>query len=295
MYSRWRLPLVRPRPPLRLHSTLPVYSPRDGSLVGHIEDSSAQAVDQALASARECLSSQWSRVDSCELRAEALRGMARELRERHEELSRLESTDCGRPITETRADLSFSVEVCEYFASLGPRVLLREEELQSDAPFSSRSKPHPAGVVGCVTPWNYPLMQAVAKVAPAIAAGCTVLLKPSPLASLTCIELCRIASRNGLPRGALTLITGGPPAGKADGASRLIAHPSLDMLSFTGSRRGGAELLHASAERVRRTSLELGGKGALIVFDDADIAAAVDWAMVGIFCASGQICSATSR
>jgi len=149
--------------------------------------------------------------------------------------------------------------------------------------------------VACVTPWNYPLMQAICKVAPALAAGCPVVLKPSPLASLTCLELGTMALEAGFPEGALSVLTGGPPAGVSDGASRLMSHPQVDFLSFTGSTRGGREMLNASAPLTRRTGLELGGKGAMIVFEDADIVAAVDWAMIGIFVCSGQVCSATSR
>ena len=109
------------------------------------------------------------------------------------------------------------------------------------------------------------------KVAPAIAAGSATLLKPSPLASLTCVELAKLGEEAGLPKGALHVLTGGPPDGAGDGAARLIAHPEVDFLSFTGSSRGGREMLAASAAHMRRTSVECGGKGAMVVFDDADV------------------------
>jgi betaine-aldehyde dehydrogenase len=149
--------------------------------------------------------------------------------------------------------------------------------------------------VAAITPWNYPLMQAVVKVAPALAVGCSVVLKPSPLASLTCLELGKMADTVGLPSGALSVVTGGPPDGAGDGAARLLSHPAVDYLSFTGSTRGGREMLSASAPLVRPTGLELGGKSAMVVFEDADVPSVVDWAMIGIFMTTGQICSATSR
>lgn len=256
---------------------------------------SAADVDEAVKAARRCLESGWSQTSAVHERADALRAIASEIRTRKGELSELEARDCGKTIHETSSDLSFCCDVLEYFADLAPRALLDQPIAVPDHSLTSRSRPEPAGVVGCVTPWNYPLMQAVAKVAPAVACGCSALLKPSPLASLTCIELGKMADRHGFPPGALAVITGGPPGGVADGAQRLVEHEHVDLLSFTGSERAGRQLLFESARRLRRSTLELGGKGALLVFDDADVSAAVDWAMVGIVCASGQMCSATSR
>mmetsp|Transcript_14593 Transcript_14593/g.37780 ORF Transcript_14593/g.37780 Transcript_14593/m.37780 type:complete len:407 (-) Transcript_14593:262-1482(-) len=185
--------------------------------------------------------------------------------------------------------------VFDFYADIAAEELAPKAIIIPDAEFASRTVPAPVGVAACVTPWNYPLMQAACKVAPALAAGCATLLKPSPLASLTCIELGKLAEDVGLPDGALTVLTGGPPTGVSDGAARLLTHPEVGFLSFTGSTRGGVEMLSASAPLVRRTGLELGGKGAMLVFDDADVGSVVDWAMVGIFVTSGQICSATSR
>ena len=133
------------------------------------------------------------------------------------------------------------------------------------------------------------------KVAPAIAAGCTVVIKPSPLASITTVMLGELSAKAGVPAGVLNIVTGGPPAGSPASSVALADHPLLDKLSFTGSSATGEKLLHASAARLRPTSLELGGKGAIVVFEDADVSAAVDWIMVGIFLCTGQVCSATSR
>ena len=158
----------------------------------------------------------------------------------------------------------------------------------------SRIVHEPKGVVAMVTPWNYPLMQACVKVAPAVAAGCTMVLKPSPWASLTCSVLGTIFKEAGVPSGVLNVLTGGH--GENTAAETLVNHPDVDLLSFTGSTPTGKALLRASADHVRPTSLELGGKGSLIVFDDVeDMDLAIDWAMIGIFFCAGQVCSATSR
>jgi betaine-aldehyde dehydrogenase len=151
----------------------------------------------------------------------------------------------------------------------------------------------PVGVVGCITPWNFPLLQAINKVAPALAAGCAVVLKPSPLASVTCVMLGELAKKAGIPSGFLNILTGGPP-GENTGQF-LIDHPLLDKLSFTGSSLTGKKCLSASVEHLRPTTLELGGKSAMIVFEDADIDSTIDWALLGIFLNSGQVCCATSR
>ncbi|KAL1526030.1 hypothetical protein AB1Y20_020851 [Prymnesium parvum] len=293
--SRLARPPSPPAPPSlpRRASSIAVLSPRDGLPFAEIPDTTAAQVDSAVAAAAACVASGWARREAVDERAAALRRLAASLLERREELATLESRDCGRPLAETRADVSFSAAVCEYYAELAQvKLAAAPLPLRDEPHFGARLVPHAAGVAACITPWNYPLMQAVAKLAPALAAGCAVLLKPSPLASLTCLRLAELAP---LPPGALAVLTGGPPCGGGGGAARLVGHPRVDLLSFTGSGAAGRQLLHGSADALRRSALELGGKGALLVFDDADVPAAVDWAMVGIFCAAGQICSATSR
>ena len=264
--------------------TLPVRSPRDGKVFDAIPDLSAAAVDDLVSAASDCAASAWSKPSAVADRSASLRALGSALRRDGESLARLESIDCGKPIAESRVDIATCADLCDYYAEVAPRVLSSEPLDVPDADFESRVVPAPAGVVAGVTPWNYPLMQAVCKVAPALAAGCPMLLKPSPLASLTCLELAKLGEAEaGLPRGALSVITGGPPDGRADGPARLLAHPRVDFLSFTGSTRGGREMLAASAPLTRRSSLELGGKGAMLVFEDADLTSVVDWAMVGIF------------
>jgi acyl-CoA reductase-like NAD-dependent aldehyde dehydrogenase len=149
----------------------------------------------------------------------------------------------------------------------------------------------PAGVVAAITPWNYPLHQVCAKLAPALAAGCTVVLKPSELAPLTAYLLAGALAEAGLPAGAVNLVTGtGPVVGEA-----LTAHPMVDMISFTGSIGAGRQVMRAAADGVKRVALELGGKSSLVVLDDADLAPAVDRVMASCFSNNGQTCSALTR
>jgi len=270
-------------------------SPRDGLPLTELDDMDAAEVDRLADLGRACVASSWSQRASVGRRVVVLHEIAASIRSRSEELARLETLDCGKSIAESRADIAFCAQIFDYYAALAPDAL-RERPLLNEPPFVAHVVPSAVGLVACVTPWNYPLMQACVKVAPALAAGCAVLLKPSPLASLTCLELGRIAAAVGAPTGALSVITGGPPSGAADGASRLLSPESrVDKVSLTGSARAGTEALHQSARALRPTSLELGGKGAMIVFEDADMDSAVEWALLGIFGNAGQVCSATSR
>jgi acyl-CoA reductase-like NAD-dependent aldehyde dehydrogenase len=149
----------------------------------------------------------------------------------------------------------------------------------------------PVGVVACITPWNYPLHQIAAKVAPALAAGCTVVLKPSEVAPLNAFILAEVVHAAGLPRGVFNLVTGtGPEVGEA-----LVRHPEVDMVSFTGSTRAGKRVAALGADAVKRVALELGGKSAAIILDDADLAAAVKGTLSACFLNSGQTCSAHTR
>jgi len=287
-------------------ATLDVVSPIDGQAFTTIAHASAADVDRAVRGARACFDeSSWPRMDA-KARAGVLRKIAAALRDpaKLAELSTIESRDCGKPLAESNGDISFCADVFDYYADvaparLSPTALPLPAGEGGASDFAARVEHEPLGVVGCITPWNYPLMQAVMKVAPALAAGCAVVLKPSPLASLTCCALGEVAAAAGAPAGALNVVTGGPPQEVAGGSTgqRLIDHRLLDKVSFTGSGAAGHKMLAASAQHLRPTALELGGKSAFIIFEDAEehLEAVVDWAMVGIFSCTGQVCSATSR
>ena len=161
----------------------------------------------------------------------------------------------------------------------------------ADERFSSVARKEPVGVAGAIIPWNFPMLMAAWKVAPALAAGCCMVLKPSEVTPLTALELARIAHKAGLPAGVLNVVTGlGPDAG-----APLAEHPGIDKLAFTGSVPTGSRIMQAAAKDIKNISLELGGKSPFIVFADSDIEAAVEWIMFGIFWNQGQVCSATSR
>ena len=223
-------------------ATLPVLSPRDGEQIAAIANASASDVDSAVAAARRCFESGWGDASNLVERTAILKALAAAIREPSTMavLSELESLDCGKPLGEAEGDIGACAGYFDYFADIAPQALKAEPlETGSDEPFAASLTKEPVGVVGCVTPWNYPLMQAVLKVAPALAAGCTVVLKPAPNASLACVALGQLAADAGLPAGALNIITGGPPdtldaAGSTTGQT-LIDHAGLDKLSFTGS------------------------------------------------------------
>jgi len=285
-------------------ATVSVVSPVDGKPFASIAHASYGDVDRAVRAARACFDESSWPTSSVDDRVKVLRRVAAAIREpgKMEELAVIESRDCGKPLAESKGDLGFCADVFDYYADLAPSVLVPHDVQlpPGEGDFTARVEREALGVVGCITPWNYPLMQAVIKVAPALAAGCSLVLKPSPLASLTCCALGEMAAEAGAPPGALNVITGGPPEQLPGGSSTgqsLIDHPLLDKVSFTGSGGAGQKMLEASAARLRPTALELGGKSAFIVFEDAaeHIDAIVDWALVGIFSCTGQVCSATSR
>eukprot|EP00808_Paulinella_micropora_P011434 g7838.t1 len=211
-------------------------------------------------------------------RAKWLRDVSEGITRRRARLVELESKDIGKPLPEALADIDFCAKVFRY-----RRARLCGSEWK-------RTQTEAVGVAAAITPWNYPLMMACSKVAPALAAGCAVILKPSENTCLSSLELASIAHEVGLPAGALNVVTGGPETGRA-----LTRHAKVDKVSFTGSTRAGREILAACAPDIRRADMELGGKSSMLVFEDTDIPAAVDWAMVGVYCNAGQICSACTR
>lgn len=293
-----------------------VVSPIDGQPFATIAHATDADVDLAVESARRCFDSATWSSKSAQRRGEVLRRVAAALREPHKlaELAEIETLDCGKPLVESEADIAMCADAFDYYATIAPAQLAPVALDVPDKDFAAYLAKEPLGVVGCVSPWNFPLQQAVLKVAPALAAGCSVVVKPSPYASLTTCALGEVLAEAGVPAGACNVITGGPPdqllvggvssnSGQTTGHSTtstgqcLIDHPQLDKLSFTGSGLAGAKMLEASVKKLRPTSLELGGKSAFLIFEDAEpfLDAVVDWVMIGIFMCQGQICTATSR
>lgn len=223
-------------------------------------------------------------------RCAAMMKFADALEAHSDELAHLESLNAGKATKLTiNGDIPFSIDNIRYFAS----VVRRQEGAAAGeyvGGYTSMLRREPIGVVGAITPWNYPLMMAVWKIAPAIAAGNAVVLKPAPNTPITTIRLAEIAIESGLPEGLINIVTGGVEVGEA-----ICTHPDIGMISFTGSTRTGRRVAELASPMIKRVTLELGGKAPFVVFDDADIEAAAHGAVVGAYVNSGQDCTAATR
>nr|AII99844.1 aminoaldehyde dehydrogenase 2 [Nicotiana tabacum] len=284
--GEWREPVKKNR--------IPIISPATEEIIGEIPAATEEDVDIAVEAARRALArDDWGSTTGAQ-RAKYLRAIAAKILERKSELAKLESLDCGKTLFEAAWDMDDVAASFEYYADLAEALDSKRKtpvDLHLDS-FKTYVLREPLGVVGLITPWNYPLLMATWKVAPALAAGCAAILKPSELASITCLELGEICREVGLPPGALNILTGlGHEAG-----SPLVSHPDVDKIAFTGIGPTGIKIMTAAAQLVKPVTLELGGKSPLVVFDDIpNIDIAVEWTLFGCFWTSGQICSATSR
>ncbi len=254
------------------------------AVMGRIPACVAADVDAAVAAAKAAFAN-WSST-TVETRAAYLEQIAVKLTERKAEIAEIIAQELGMPLPMANA-VQAGMAIGD--VSLNAKVL-REFQFEEQIGNAHIVK-EPVGVVGCITPWNFPLHQITAKVAPALAAGCTVVLKPSEVAPLTAFVLAEIIHEVGLPAGVFNLVTGfGPVVGEA-----LAAHPDVDMISFTGSTRAGKRVSELAAQTVKRVSLELGGKSANIILDDADFERAVSSGVSNCYFNSGQTCSAHTR
>ena len=273
--------------------TFDIVNPATEEVIHKAAAASAEDVDIAVTAARRAFDKDgWPKLSGRE-RARFLRAIADGIRARQGEIARLEVIDNGKPLPEADWDVADAAGCFDFYAGLAEQLDNDPEETiaLADARFTSKAVREPIGVAGAIIPWNYPLLMAAWKVAPALAAGCTVVLKPAEVTSLTALELAAVADEAGLPPGVLNIVTGaGSVAGQA-----LIDHKGVDKLAFTGSGPVGSKIMAAAARDIKRVSLELGGKSPFVVFDDADIDEAVEWIMFGIFWNQGQVCSATSR
>ncbi|WP_064696874.1 aldehyde dehydrogenase family protein [Rhizobium aegyptiacum] len=273
--------------------TCTVMNPATEEVIQTIAAATAEDVDLAVKAARRAFDKDgWPKLSGAQ-RARYLRAIAEGIRARQADIARLEVLDNGKPLPEADWDVADAAACFDFYAGLAEQLDNNPEETIAlpDARFTSKAVREPLGVAGAIIPWNYPLLMAAWKVAPALAAGCTVVLKPAELTSLTALELAAVADEAGLPPGVLNIVTGaGSVAGQA-----IIDHKGVDKLAFTGSGSVGSKIMAAAARDIKRVSLELGGKSPFVVFEDADVDAAVEWIMFGIFWNQGQVCSATSR
>ena len=265
--------------------TIDVHSASTEEVIGRIPKGTPADVDRAVAAARRAFDSGWGSTTTAE-RADWIRKLAAALEARVQDIATTISQEVGMPIrmstpvqaqlpvnvTRTYADLITGIELEE---QVGNSIIVRE----------------PFGVVGMITPWNYPLHQIMAKVAPALAAGCTMVLKPSEIAPLNSYLLAEAAMEIGLPAGVLNIVHGdGPGVGEA-----IARHPDVDMISFTGSVRAGQRVSALAAETIKKVTLELGGKSAFVVLDDAPLEKAIPTGVNNAMLNSGQTCSAWTR
>ena len=270
-----------------------VINPATEEVIHHAPAGTAEDVDIAVKAARRAFDIDgWPQTTGSQ-RAVYLRAIADGIRTRQQELARLEVLDNGKPFPEADWDVADAAGCFDFYAGLAEQLDNNPQEpiALSDSRFTSKAVKEPIGVAGAIIPWNYPLLMAAWKVAPALAAGCTIVLKPAELTSLTALELGAIANGAKLPPGVLNIVTGsGSVAGQA-----IIDHKGVDKLAFTGSGPVGSKIMEAASRDIKRISLELGGKSPFVVFEDVDIEQAVEWIMFGIFWNQGQVCSATSR
>jgi len=268
-----------------------VRNPATGELLTTVPDADPADVDRAVAAARASFEKKsWRGLDPS--RKEAILWNIGELLAKHkDELAALESMENGKTLREAAgADVQPAVDCFRYYAGWVRKIY--GETIPVDGPFLNYTLREPVGVVGAIVPWNYPLQIAVWKVAPALACGCSVVLKPSEMTPLTALKLAEYCLEAGVPEGVVNVVTGyGATAGEA-----LARHMEVDKISFTGSVRTARALLKASAEsNLKRISLELGGKSPNIIFPDCDMEAALKAAFWGIFANKGEVCSAGSR
>ncbi len=270
---------------------IPVVNPATGEKVCDAPAGTAADVDDAVRAARAAFEAGPWRTMSARERGKVLRRLADALWARHEEFALVESRENGKTFREAiRGDVAPGASTLAYWSEAPVRIL--GEVLPVDGPFHTYVLPEPIGVVGAIVPWNYPTSLMCWKLGPALAAGCTVVLKPSELTPLTALKLAALAQEIGLPEGVLNVVPGyGDAAGEA-----LARHPDVDKITFTGSIRTARRLLQASGEtNLKKLTLELGGKSPQIVFADADFERAVRACFWGIFGNKGEVCNAGSR
>ena len=261
-----------------------VHNAGNGEVMGRVPAGGAKDIDAAVAAARAALEG-W-RATPAEKRAEFLEKISAGLKARADELAKVIAQEVGMPL-KMSARIQAGLPIAN-FANFSK--ILKEFKFEERVGNSLVMR-EAVGVVGAITPWNYPLHQIALKVAPALAAGCTVVLKPSEVAPFNAFILAEVAEAAGLPKGVLNVVTGtGAAAGEA-----LVKHPGVDMISFTGSTRAGKRISELAAQTVKRVALELGGKSASLILDDADLAAAVKGTVNGCYLNSGQTCTALTR
>jgi betaine-aldehyde dehydrogenase len=265
---------------------LSVIEPATEAVLAEIPRAGVPETDEAVARARAALPA-WRDL-APGARAQTLRALAEKLAEHHEELAVLEARNAGKAIGDARGEMAMVIDTFRYYAGAPERLLGETIPIAGGQAFTVRE---PLGVVGLITPWNFPLTIASWKLAPALAAGNTVVLKPAELTPLTALRFAELAGEAGLPDGVVNVVVG---PGRTCG-QRLVEHPDVAKIAFTGSTEVGRSIAAGAAATIKRVTLELGGKSANIIFDDADLEAAAAAAPLAVFGNAGQDCCARSR
>jgi acyl-CoA reductase-like NAD-dependent aldehyde dehydrogenase len=266
-----------------------VVNPATEEVVAAVASAEKADVDAAVHAARAALDGPWSAMSARE-RGRLVRRLADRLLERVDEVARLETLHNGKPISESRhIEVPAAAECFEYFAGWADKVT--GETIPVKGSYLTYTLREPVGVVAAIVPWNFPLLLAAWKVAPALACGNTVILKPASQTPLTALALGEIAIEVGLPPGVLNVLTGpGSSVGQA-----IVEHPGIDKIAFTGDTSTGKAIMRSAADTLKKITLELGGKSPNIVLPDADLEAAIRGATIGIFYGKGEVCAAGSR
>ena len=266
-----------------------IVNPATGKVIAHVPKGTEEDVNRAVAAARKAFEEGWSDTTPRD-RSERLLKLAQAIEADGDELARIESENVGKPLAPTRSEEIPPIVDCFRFFAGAARLLEGRATGEYMTGFTSMLRREPIGVVGSIAPWNYPLMMATWKIAPALAAGNTVVLKPSEWTPLTAFKLAELAA-DIFPPGVLNVITGdGEPVGAG-----IVRHPGVSMVSLTGDVATGKEVARAAASTLKRVHLELGGKAPVIVFDDADLEKVVEWIKIGGYFNAGQDCTAATR
>jgi betaine-aldehyde dehydrogenase len=269
--------------------TFPVFDPASEEVMARVLEANSEDVNRAVASARSAFDDGPWATTTAQERGRVLFRLAEKIRQNIAMLAELESRNTGKPIVEAEFDINDVATCFEYYGGLATKILGYVNPVPDNA--VSLTLKEPVGVAGQIIPWNYPLLMAAWKLAPALAAGCTCVLKPAEQTPLTALEMANWFSEVGLPPGVVNIITG---FGETCGAP-LVKHPDVNKIAFTGSAEVGKIIVKQAAETVKRVTLELGGKSPNIFFADADFEAAIDGALFGVFINQGEVCSAGSR
>jgi acyl-CoA reductase-like NAD-dependent aldehyde dehydrogenase len=262
--------------------------PASGEPLARVALGGEREVDRAVESARAALDGDWGKTPATE-RSRLLHALADAIVANRKELTELESRNVGKAISSVKAEMFGAVENFRFFASAIASIAGRSNPIGGSLLFYSLKEP--VGVAGQIVPWNYPLLMTTWKLAPALAAGCSVVLKPDPQTPLTALRLAELATEVGFPAGTINIVTGdGPTTG-----AYLVKHPGVDKIAFTGSTKTGGEIMRLASDPIKRVTLELGGKSPNLVFADADLASAIPSSAWSIYYSAGQSCEARSR